>query len=252
MFDYTGQVVAVTGASSGLGNQMARAYAAQGATVVIMARRLERLEELKSEIEAAGGKAHSIQLDVTNDENIEESIREIIEKFGKVDVLVNNAGGSKAGSVTEMTNEAWDFTIDLDLTSIFKMTRAYATRMKEAGYGRIINIASMYGLMGTNQNAGAYHASKAGVVNYSRAASAELSEFGITVNTICPGYFETELTEDSIGSDEFQGYINLTVPAKRQGQTGELNAAAIFLGSKEASYVTGVALPVDGGWSSAK
>lgn len=252
MFNYKGKVVAITGASSGLGVQMARGFAAQGATVVLMARRVERLEELANEIKVAGGEALAIQLDVTKDDNIQRSVEIILETYGKVDVLVNNAGASKGGAITEMTNEAWDFTMELDLTSVFKMTRAYSKAMKEANYGRIINISSMYGLMGTNQQESAYHASKAGVVNFSRAVAAELAPHNITVNTICPGYFETELTCDVLDTDAFQGYMDVAVPMKRYGKEGELNAAAIFLGSEEAAYVTAVTLPVDGGWSACK
>lgn len=252
MFNYKGKVVAITGASSGLGVQMARGFAAQGATVVLMARRVERLEELANEIKAAGGEALAVQLDVTKDDNIQQSVDTIIETYGKVDVLINNAGASQGGAITEMTNEAWDFTMELDLTSVFKMTRAYSKVMKDANYGRIINIASMYGLMGTNQQQSAYHASKAGVVNFSRAVAAELAPYNVTVNTICPGYFETELTGDTLSTESFQGYMDVMVPMKRYGKEGELNAAAIFLGSEEAAYVTAVTLPVDGGWSACK
>ena len=193
MFDFKDQVVALTGASSGLGVQMARGFAEQGATVILMARRVERLESLEKEIKDAGGEALAIGLDVTDDAQIDASIDKILEAYGKVDVLLNVAGGSKGGAITEMTNEAWDFTIELDLTSVFKMTRAYSRVMKEAGYGRIINIASMYGMMGTNQQQTAYHASKAGVINFTRAAAAELAPYGVTVNCICPGFFATRI-----------------------------------------------------------
>ncbi len=231
---------------------MAQAFAGKGAIVIAMARRLERLEELVTEIEGTGGKAHAIRLDVCDDASIDASLKEILSKYGKVDVLINCAGASQGGPVTELTNEAWDFTLQIDLTSVFKMTRAYAKPMKDVGYGRIINISSVYGLLGTNQNESAYHASKAGVINFTRAAAGELAPAGITVNAICPGYFETELTTQTLNSDEFQVYMDQVVPLKRYGNPEELNAAAIFLASQEASYVTGVALPVDGGWSSVK
>ncbi|MGI6076651.1 MAG: SDR family NAD(P)-dependent oxidoreductase [Fastidiosipilaceae bacterium] len=252
MFDFKDQVVALTGASSGLGVQMARGFAEQGATVILMARRVERLESLEKEIKDAGGEALAIGLDVTDDAQIDASIDKILEAYGKVDVLLNVAGGSKGGAITEMTNEAWDFTIELDLTSVFKMTRAYSRVMKEAGYGRIINIASMYGMMGTNQQQTAYHASKAGVINFTRAAAAELAPYGVTVNCICPGFFATELTIETLETDAFQQYMNISVPMARYGKEGELNSAAIFLAAKESAYVTGVILPIDGGWSSSK
>ncbi len=147
MFNYAGKVVAITGASSGLGVQMAKGFAAQGAKVVLMARRVERLEGLANELKAAGADALAVALDVTDEAQIDQSLQTILDTYGKVDVLVNNAGASEGGAITEMTNDAWNFTMDLDLTSVFKMTRAYARVMKEANYGRIINISSVYGLV---------------------------------------------------------------------------------------------------------
>lgn len=213
---------------------------------------MEKLEQVAQELRQLGVKALPIQCDVTDIQQVEATVEKAVAEFGRIDVLVNNAGSSKANPVTEMTDEEWNFTIDTDLTSVFKMTRAVAKTMIDQSYGRIINIASMYGLLGTNQNAGAYHASKAGVVNFSRSSAAELAPYGITVNTICPGYFTTELTVDTLETEDFKQYMAITVPLARPGKAGELNAGAIFLGSEEAAYVTGVALPIDGGWSSAK
>ncbi len=149
-----------------------------------------------------------------------------------------------------MTDEEWNFTIDVDLSSVFKVTRAFAKIMKENGYGRIINIASMYGLVGnTAIHTVAYHSSKGGVVNFTRAVSAELAQDGITCNCICPGYFETELTRDVLKTEFFQNFAKEHVPMGRYGREGELNAVAIFLASDEASYVTGAIIPVDGGYT---
>lgn len=243
----------ITGASSGLGLQMAEGFAKQGADLVLAARRLEKLEENATMLrDSYGVKVLAVKCDVTDTEMVNKAVAEALETFSKIDVLVNNAGSAKGGAVYEMTDEAWNFTMDADLTSVFKVTRAVSKHMKDAGYGRIINIASMYGLMGTNQQQTAYHASKAGVINFTRAAAAELAPFGVTVNAICPGFFTTEPTAETLATDAFKGYMQISVPANRPGQEGELNAGAIFLGSAEASYVTGVALPIDGGWSSAK
>ena len=149
-----------------------------------------------------------------------------------------------------MTDEEWNFTIDTDLNSVFYVTRAYANIMKENNYGRIINIASMYGMVGnTALDTVAYHSSKGGVINFTRAVAAELAKYNITCNAICPGYFETELTRDTLNTKEFTDYMKLTVPLGRYGKEGELNAGAIFLASDEASYVTGVILPIDGGYT---
>ena len=251
MFDLTGQVAVVTGASSGLGKQMARGFAGQGANLVIMARRIERLEEFKKELEKEYKvKVLALKCDVTSTENINECAAAVEKKFKRVDILVNCAGSSKDKGVLDMNDEEWDFTIDTDLTSVFKMTRAFAAIMKKNNYGRIINIASMYGLVGnTALSTVAYHSSKGGVVNFTRAVAAELATSGITCNAICPGYFETELTKPVLDTEDFQAYMKATVPMQRYGQEGELNAGAIFLASKEASYVTGVILPIDGGYT---
>lgn len=251
MFDLTGQVAVVTGASSGLGKQMARGFAKQGANLVIMARRIERLEEFKKELEKEYKvKVLALKCDVTSTENINECAAAVEKKFKRVDILVNCAGSSKDKGVLDMNDEEWDFTIDIDLTSVFKMTRAFAAIMKKNNYGRIINIASMYGLVGnTALSTVAYHSSKGGVVNFTRAVAAELATSGITCNAICPGYFETELTKPVLDTEDFQAYMKATVPMQRYGQEGELNAGAIFLASKEASYVTGVILPIDGGYT---
>ena len=250
MFNLKGRVAVISGASSGLGRQMARAFATQGADLVILARRFERLEELKSELEPLNVRVLPIMCDVTSTDDITNAAKLAEETFGKVDILVNCAGSSKDKGALEMSDEEWDFTISTDLTSVFKMTRAFGNIMKKNNYGRIINIASMYGLVGnTAMGTIAYHSSKGGVVNYTRAAAAELAKYNITVNAICPGYFETELTKAVLDTEDFQAYMKGTVPMQRYGKEGELNAGAIFLASDEASYVTGAILPIDGGYT---
>lgn len=250
MFDLKGRVTVITGASSGLGKQMAKGFAKQGSDLVIMARRVEKLEELKLELEKEGIKVLPVKCDVTNTEEIKKAALAAKKEFGKVDILVNCAGSSKDKGILDMNDEEWDFTIDTDLTSVFKVTREFANIMKENNYGRIINIASMYGLVGNTEIPTiAYHSSKGGVVNFTRAAAAELAKYNITVNAICPGYFYTELTTDVLNTDTFKEFAKNNVPMKRYGNEGELNAGAIFLASDEASYVTGVILPIDGGYT---
>lgn len=249
MFDLKGDVAVITGASSGLGRQMARAFAERGADLVILARREDRLLELKKELEGKV-KVLPIKCDVTNTSDIENAAKKAEEEFGKVTILVNCAGSSKDAGVLDMTDDEWDFTIATDQTSVFKMTRAFGNIMKKNNYGRIINIASMYGLVGnTAMGTIAYHSSKGGVVNFTRAVAAELAKYNITCNAICPGYFETELTKAVLDTDDFKAYMKQTVPMGRYGHEGELNAGAIFLASHEASYVTGVILPIDGGYT---
>ena len=251
MFDLSGNVAVVTGASSGLGKQMARAFAKQGADLAILARRFERLEELKKEIESEYKvKVLPVQCDVTSSDSINAAAKAVEKEYGRVDILLNAAGASKDKGVLEMADDEWDFTIATDLTSVFKMTRAFANIMKKNHYGRIINIASMYGLVGNTEiHTIAYHSSKGGVVNFTRAVAAELATEGITCNAICPGYFETELTKAVLDTDSFQAFAKTHVPMQRYGKEGELNAGAIFLASKEASYVTGAILPIDGGYT---
>lgn len=250
MFDLRGKVAAVSGASSGLGMQMARAFAKQGADLVILARRVDRLMEFKKELEQYGVRVLALKCDVTSTEEINRAAEDSERIYGHVDILVNCAGSSKDKGVLDMNDEEWDFTIATDETSVFKMTRAFGNIMKKNNYGRVINIASMYGMVGNSEIPTiAYHSSKGAVVNFTRAAAAELAPHGITVNCICPGYFYTELTTAVLDTEQFQAFANSHVPMKRYGKEGELNAAAIFLASQEASYVTGVILPVDGGYT---
>ncbi len=250
MFNLKGRVAVITGASSGLGKQMARGFAQAGADLVILARRLDRLQELKKELEPLGVRVLPIMCDVTSTEDINNAAAMAEEIFKKVDILVNCAGSSKDKGVLDMKDEEWDFTIATDETSVFKMTRAFGNIMKKNNYGRVINIASMYGMVGNAEIPTiAYHTSKGGVVNFTRAAAAELAQYNITVNCICPGYFYTELTTAVLDTDMFKAFANSHVPMKRYGKEGELNAGAIFLASDEASYVTGVILPIDGGYT---
>ena len=250
MFNLKGRVVVVSGASSGLGYQMANGFAKQGADLVLLARRLDKLEVVAEEIRSCGVRCLPIKCDVTNVKEVNDAAKTALKEFGKVDVLVNCAGAAKNNGVLDMTDEEWNFTIDTDLNSVFYVTRAFGNIMKKKKYGRIINIASMYGLVGnTAMDTVAYHSSKGGVVNFTRAVAAELAKYNITCNAICPGYFETELTRDTLVTEEFTNYMKATVPLGRYGHVGELNPAAIFLASDEASYVTGVILPVDGGYT---
>lgn len=251
MFNLKGRVAVVSGASSGLGQQMALAFARQGASLVILARRTERLEEFKPKLIKAGAPdVLAVKCDVTSTDDINNAAEQTERYFGKVDILLNCAGSSKDKGVLEMSDEEWDFTIATDETSVFKMTRAFGNIMKKNHYGRIINIASMYGLVGNTEiHTVAYHTSKGAVVNFTRAVAAELALDGITCNAICPGYFETELTKAVLDTPRFQEFAKLHVPMQRYGKPGELDAAAVFLASEEASYVTGLIMPVDGGYT---
>ncbi|SFO14523.1 gluconate 5-dehydrogenase [Pseudobutyrivibrio sp. UC1225] len=252
-FDLSGQVALVTGCSSGLGVQMAKALAAQGCNIVAVARRQNLIEEVAAEItKEFGVKAIGVPCDITDTDRVNAAVDEVLKECGRIDILINNAGtGSGATSAEDMEDSQFEGEVAIDLTGSFKMARAVAKKaMLPAGYGRVINIASMYGLVGNNiAPAAAYHAAKGGMVNLTRALAAEWGAKGITVNTICPGYFETPLTKETLDSEFFQQYAKTMIPLSRYGKEGELDTAAIFLASPASSYVNGVILPVDGGYT---
>lgn len=250
MFDLTGRVAVVTGASSGLGVQFANALADQGADLVLLARRVEKLEKVAEEISKKGRKVLVVGCDVTKTDNVQAARDAAIKAFGKVDILVNNAGGSKGTTGETVTDDEWNFTMDLNINSIFTCCREFGKEMLKAGYGRIVNIASMYGLVGNNFSpALPYHTSKGAVVNFTRALGAEWGKRGVTVNAICPGFFASELTGDFVDSDDFLGAVRAYCPMGRVGKPGELNPALIYLASEEASYTNGSMVVVDGGWT---
>ena len=211
----------------------------------------QQIEEFKPKLlEAGAEKVLCLKVDVTSTDDINAAAKAAEKEFGKVDILLNCAGSSKDKGVLEMADDEWDFTIATDETSVFKMTRAFGNIMKKNKYGRIINIASMYGLVGNTEIPTiAYHTSKGAVVNFTRAVAAELATFGITCNAICPGYFYTELTTAVLDTPRFQEFAKTHVPMERYGKPGELDAAIVFLASEEASYVTGLIMPVDGGYT---
>ena len=251
-FDLSGQVAIVTGCSTGLGVQMAKALASQGANIVALARRKELIDAVAADIEKEYGvKAIGVPCDITDTDRVNAAIDEVLEKFGRIDILINNAGTGGVTPAEDVPDEMFYNEINIDLTGTFKMARAVAKKaMIPAKYGRVINIASMYGMVG-NKIAGSapYHAAKGGVVNLTRALAAEWGKYGITVNSICPGYFYTPLTQETLDSDFFQQNAKTMIPLERYGKEGELDTTAIFLSSQASSYVTGVILPVDGGYT---
>ena len=251
-FDLTGMTAVVTGCSTGLGVQMAKALADQGANIAVLARRQSLIEQVAKEIsEKYGVQALPVPCDITNTEMVESAVKAVMDKFGRIDILINNAGTGAIAPAEQITDEQFENELNIDLTGTFKMSRAVANAaMLPAKYGRIINIASMYGLVGNKiAPAAPYHAAKGGAVNLTRALAAEWGDKGITVNAICPGYFETPLTKDTLDSEFFQGYAKTMIPLARYGKEGELDTAAIFLSSPKSSYVNGCILPVDGGYT---
>ena len=251
-FDLSGRVAVVTGCSTGLGVQMAKALANQGCSIVAVARRQNLIDEVAVQIkEEYGVETLAVRCDITDTDMVNAMVDTVMEKFGRIDVLINNAGTGAVAPAEDITDDQFANEMNIDLFGSFKVARAVAKKaMIPAKYGRIINIASMYGLVG-NKIAGSapYHAAKGGVVNLTRALAAEWGKYGITVNAICPGYFYTPLTKETLDSEFFQQNAKTMIPEERYGNEGELDTAAVFLASPSSSYVTGVNLPVDGGYT---
>lgn len=251
-FDLKGSVAVVTGCSTGLGVQMAKALANQGANIVALARRKELIDEVAADLQKEYGvEAIGVACDITDTARVEAAIDEILAKFGRIDILINNAGTGAVAPAEDITDEQFANEMNIDLFGTFKMARAVVKKaMLPAKYGRIINIASMYGMVGNKiAPASPYHAAKGGVINLTRALAAEWGDKGITVNAICPGYFYSPLTKETLDSEFFQNYAKTMIPEARYGDEGELDTAAIFLSSPASTYVNGVILPVDGGYT---
>ncbi len=252
-FNLKGQVALVTGASTGLGVQMAKALANQGATIVCIARRQNLIEEVAAEItKEFGVEAIGIPCDITSTEAVDAVVDRIMEKYGRIDILINNAGTGAVAPAEDITDDQFYNEINIDLFGSFRVARAVAKKaMIPANYGRVINIASMYGMVGNKvAPCSPYHAAKGGVVNLTRGLAAEWGKYNITVNSICPGYFYSPLTKETLDSDFFQENARTMIPLSRYGNDGELDTAALFLASPASTYVTGVILPVDGGYTS--
>ncbi|MBI4065221.1 SDR family oxidoreductase [Candidatus Gottesmanbacteria bacterium] len=256
MFDLTGKVAFVTGASSGIGKASAIALANQGAKVAVAARRIDRLKALATEIKENGHEALAVQMDVTKKEDIQSAINQTVQTYGRLDILLNNAGVAEFSPFLDMTEAQWDKTIDTNLKGYFLVAQAAAREMKKnnppAGGRRIINIASIAsGGVGVGfPSVAHYCASKGGIVAMTEALADELAPMGILVNCIGPGIIETEMTQNML-KDPTQAQTFLSrVPLKRAGKPEEIAGAVVYLSSNEASYTTGATLYVDGGWLS--
>lgn len=246
MFSLNGRVALVTGASSGLGVQFAKALADNGAAVALVARRADRLKSLKDEIEGKGGRAVAIEADVTDHAAIARAFDAAEKAFGTVTILVNNAGIAHGGRAVEMPPEEWRKVLSTNLDAVFFWAQEAARRLLAAKkQGAIVNIASVLGLA-VSKGAVAYAAAKAGVVQVTKALAVELAFKGVRVNAIAPGWFVTEMNDDYL-SGEAGDAIKREIPMGRFGNPGDLDGALLLLVSDAGSYITGATIVVDGG-----
>lgn len=251
LFDLTGKSAVVTGASSGLGVQFAKALARQGADLALMARRADKLETVKSEIEQMGVRCLAIPCDVTKTDNIKQAVKQIEAAFGKVDILVNNAGTATIAPAEDQTDDEWQRVIDLNLNSVYYCSREFAKGMIARSYGKIINIGSIHSSVAmTGFQISAYCASKGGVALLTKELANEWAQYNITVNAIGPAYFPSEMTDSFVEDPAFQQVLSTYCPMKRAGRPGELDGAVVYFASDASSYTTGQLLTIDGGWTS--
>ena len=244
------KVAVVTGASSGLGRQFALALAREGAKLAILARRADRLETVRQEICALGRECIAVPCDVADSASIKAVVDTVVRHYGCIDILVNNAGIGITGPAESQTDGDWEAMLRTNLSGVYYMAREVGNVMIRQSYGKIINIASIHGLISRSGGTlSAYCATKGGVVTLTRALANEWAKHNITVNAIAPAYFESEMTEKVFSSDAFREMVKARCPMGRPGQAGELDGALIYFASDASAYTTGQLLAVDGGWT---
>lgn len=249
-FDLTGKVALITGASSGLGVQFAKALGSQGAKLALVARRIDKLEAVKTELEALGYEVHIEQCDLSDFDKIPKLVENIKNHYGRIDILVNNAGIASGDPSLNMTDEDWLNIMNVNLNAVYFLSREVGKVMKDQGVGRIINLGSIHSTVAMKPyGISAYGATKGGVLMLTKSLAAEWAKYGITVNAIGPSYFESEMTEKVVGTPEFQQILKAYCPMERLGRPGELDGALIYFASDASSFTTGQLLQIDGGWT---
>ena len=250
-----GRVALVTGASSGLGAQFARTLSKAGACVVLAGRRIERLKDLRAEIEGNGGDAHVVQLDVTDVASIKAAVAHAETEVGTLDILINNSGVSTTQRLTDVTENDYDYVMDTNTRGAFFVAQEVGKRMLARARGaapgtfiggRIVNVASMAGLRVLSQ-IGVYAMSKAAVIHMTRAMALEWGKYGINVNAICPGYIDTEINHHHWGTEQGRKLIDL-LPRKRVGQPQDLDTALLMLCANESHFINGAVIQADDGF----
>ena len=246
--DLSGKVALVTGASSGLGDRFARVLAQAGATVALASRRVERLKELRAEIDAEGGEAHVYELDVTNISSVRACMAQVEIDLKKIDIVINNSGVSTQGRVLEVSEADYDYVMDTNLKGAFFVAQQAANVMvAKKTPGRIINIASVAGQKVLSQLS-VYCMSKAAVIHMTKAMALEWGRFGINVNAICPGYIETDINSTYFKSENGQKLMNM-LPRRRLGQPDDLDGLLLLLASDAAGFINGAVITADDGLS---
>ena len=244
MADLTGRIALVTGASQGIGRTCAIELARAGATVVLAARNEAKLADVVAEVESIGGKAVVFAMDVASEASIRTATKAILEQFGKVEILVNNAGITRDGLMMRMKRQDWDEVIGTNLTGAFLLTQALLSPMLRNRWGRIINISSVVGRTGQAGQVN-YAASKAGLIGMTRSIAREVASRGITANAIAPGYIETPMT--AILDEKQRAAMMEQIPLRRAGTATDIAHAVVFLASDQAAYITGHVLDINGG-----
>ena len=247
MFNLDGKVAMVTGGNVGIGNALAMGLASAGADLFIFTYGDANVQEMTKEVEALGRKVYFAFGDLSKEEVAMEAVNNCIEKYGRIDILVNNAGTIKRSPLLEGENNDWNTVIDLNLSSVYYLSKVAAKEMKKQGAGKIINIASMLSFQG-GKFVPSYTASKHGVAGLTKAFANELACENIQINAIAPGYIETANTAPIRADEKRNNEILSRIPADRWGQTSDLVGGAIFLASKASDYVNGHILAIDGGW----
>ena len=244
MFDLSGKIALVTGASRGIGQSISMVLAQNGAHVICVSRNIDDVQSVANKIADQKFNATAESCDISDSKNVTELIKKIIEKYGRIDILINNAGITRDNLLMRMSDDEWNEVINVNLKAAFTASKAASRTMMKQRSGRIINISSVVGLMG---NAGQvnYAASKAGLIGMTKSIARELSSRGITANCIAPGYVETDMTNTL--TDEVKTSLNKQIPLGRIGSVEDIAYAVAFLASDEASYITGQTISIDGG-----